>query len=100
MRLRKRKSESAAEDRAHRELSLRADVPDVGAVPRREPDGAEHQGRGLQEQLADAVARRDRLHEEDVERLARIDAERREERAADDHRRGRGKDGRRVGGEP
>ncbi len=59
-------------NRAHRELALGADVPDVGAIAGRESDGNQHQRRGLEQKFTDAIQRGHRLHEERVESEPRI----------------------------
>ena len=48
---------AAAGQGADQQLALGADVPDVGPEAHRQPHRAEHQRRGLEEQLGDAVQR-------------------------------------------
>ena len=82
-----RERDAAAGDRAQRELAFGADVPDVGAVAGREPRRDQHQRRRLEQELADAVERVDRLHEERVERVERVLPHRGEQHEADRDRR-------------
>ena len=92
----------AADDAAQDELAFRADIPNVGAKADRESERAQHQRRRLQQQLAKAVKRSDRLDEEHVKGCRRAFAQgaeqnktgeqhgrRRDQRRGDAHGQGR-----------
>ena len=63
------------EQRPDRQLSLGADIPNIGGIANRQPRPDQHQGRRLDDQFLDRPERGYRLNEVDVERLGRVEAE-------------------------